>query len=168
MVVLRSLILAAALAAAGAAQAHVTLPPEDVAAGSYKPLRFQVGHGCGDKATTALRIEMPAGVSAARPQPKPGWTLDIARSGDTVTAITWRGSLPGDQFDEFLVLVHLPDSEGLLYFPAAQTCGGETVRWDEPQAKDDPAPKRPAPRITVMPRAGPSPAAAPAEHHHQD
>lgn len=168
MVVLRTLILAAALGLAGAAQAHVVLPADGAEAGSYKPLRFQVGHGCGDKATTALRIEIPAGVSSARPQPKPGWTLNIARSGDTVTAITWRGELPGDQFDEFLIMVHLPDTAGVVYFPAAQTCGAETVRWDEPQTPGAAAPKQPAPRIYLSPRSAPAsaPAADAAPHHH--
>lgn len=176
MVVLRSstlkaVVLAAALGSAGTAQAHVSLQPHTGAGGRYVALRFQAGHGCGDKATTALRIEIPPGVGAARPQPKPGWKLEVAKAGDAVTAITWRGRLPADQFDEFLMLVRLPDHDGLLYFPAQQTCGRETVRWDEPQVgARGPAPKRPAPRIYVIPRQGTGPLAIPPvePHHHQD
>lgn len=171
MVVLRSLIGLFALGTAGAAQAHVSLQPDTGAGGRYVALRFQAGHGCGDKPTTALRIEIPPDVKTARPQPKPGWTLETTKSGDAVTAITWRGRLPADQFDEFLTLVHLPDRDGLLYFPVAQTCGSQTVRWDEPQVgARGPAPKRPAPRIYVIPRQGTGPIAVPpAEpHRHED
>jgi uncharacterized protein YcnI len=172
MVVLRAVAAVAALAAAGAAEAHVSVSPDTGVGGAYTPLRFQVGHGCDGKATTALRLEMPPGLTVARPQPKPGWRLQIERAGDAVTAITWRGRLPADQFDEFLVLVRLPDRPGLVHFPAAQSCGGDTVRWDQPASPDAPPSKRPAPRIYITPTGPSGPVAAPpgvaAPHHHQD
>lgn len=124
MVVLRTLALAAGLAVASAAHAHVTIQPATAPVGAYQVLRFGVGHGCGDiSATTALRVEIPAGVTVARPQPKPGWTLEIERAGAAVTAVVWRGVLPADQFDEFVVLTKLPDAAGPLAFPAIQKIG---------------------------------------------
>lgn len=151
MVVLRSLALAAALAAATAASAHVSVQPASAAAESYQVLRFGVGHGCDGKATTALRIEIPAGVSVARPQSRPGWRLRIERDpGDTVTAIAWQGELPADHFEEFVVLTKLPTGEGPLAFPATQTCGASEVRWGDTRA---PA-KRPAPLLNLTPGGG--------------
>ena len=71
---------------------------------------------------------MPAGVATARPQPKAGWTLSIEHDATgMVTAVSWAGRLPGDQFDDFAVLVRLPSTPGVTYFPAEQVAV-ETVR----------------------------------------
>lgn len=155
MVVLRSLAIGLGLAAAaGGALAHVTVQPATAQAGAYQVLRFGVGHGCGDKAaTTALRIEIPPGVSVARPQPKPGWTLEIVRAGAAVSAIVWRGVLPPDQFDEFVLLTKLPDTAGPLPFPAIQQCGADETRWTETPPPGAPRSLRPAPTLTLLPAA---------------
>lgn len=150
MVVLRSMTVAAILVGATTAQAHVTVQPTAAPAGAYQVLRFGVGHGCGDTAaTTALRVEIPAGVTVSRPQPKPGWALEIERSGATVTAIVWRGGLPPDQFDEFVILTQLPKSAGPLAFPAIQTCGGTENRWVETSPPGGPRSQRPAPVLNI-------------------
>lgn len=156
MVVLKNLCLAAALSAAGAAQAHVSVQPTEATAGSYQVLRFGVGHGCDGKATRALRIEIPNGVSAARPQPKPGWTLSVERSPDgATTAIIWTGALAADEFEEFLILTRLPASAGALPFPAIQRCDGSELRWVEIAPSGGPRPARPAPVVNLRPGAAP-------------
>lgn len=154
MVVLRPLVLAAALGVAAPALAHVTVQPATAPVGAYQVLRFGIGHGCGDKAaTTALRMEIPTGVSVARPQPKPGWKLEIVRSDGAVSAIVWRGRLAPDQFDEFVVLTKLPAAAGPLAFPAIQSCGAEENRWIETPPPGAPRPKFPAPLVTLTPAA---------------
>lgn len=163
-VLTRALMAAAIIGWAGAAQAHVSADPAMAEAGAYQVVRFRVGHGCDDsQATTGLRIEIPPGVAAARPQPKTGWSLEI-ESGQgpdgksAVRAITWRGRLPADQFDEFAVLFHLPATSGPLYFPAVQTCGPQENRWTEipdPGGSRPPS-SRPAPVLHLMPAAAPS------------
>jgi uncharacterized protein YcnI len=143
---------------ASAAQAHVSADPREAAAGGYQAVRFRVGHGCHETAaTTALRIQMPPGLQAARPQPKPGWTLSIEHGpGGAVTAVVWRGLLPADQFDEFAVLMHLPDAAGPLYFPTTQTCGAETEQWTQiPSPDGGPRPSRPAPALRLTPASPP-------------
>jgi uncharacterized protein YcnI len=163
---IRSLGAAALLAAlAGPALAHVAADPGQAPAGAYQKVAFRIGHGCGKTATTALRLEIPAGVASARPQPKPGWTLEIEKpqGEDRITAVTWRGALPADQFDDFALLVKLPAEAATLYFPAVQTCGEEEEQWTEvPDAEDDPATlKHPAPALRVLPAA-----AGDMSHHH--
>lgn len=154
MVVLRSLAFLTILSVAAPALAHVTVQPAAATPGAYQVLRFGVGHGCGDKAaTTALRIEIPAGVSVARPQPKPGWKLEIVRAGEIVSAVVWRGALLPDQFDEFVILTKLPTDGGPLAFPAIQACGAEENRWIETQSPGGPRPKFPAPTVTLIPAA---------------
>jgi uncharacterized protein YcnI len=168
MVVLRYAAAAAALAWGGGAQAHVSLTPPSAPAGAYQVLRFGVGHGCDGKATTGLRIEIPAGVTVARPQPKPGWSLRIERGQDQggVGAISWSGELPAQEFDEFLMLVKLPANAGPLAFPATQACGAETVRWTDAAAPGGPRPEHPAPSLVLTPAAS-SPEGG-HEHRHQD
>jgi len=120
------------LASLAPAQAHVVIAPAEAPAGGFQVLRFSVGHGCSGKATTAITLQVPASVTSVHPQPKPGWTLSMEHpkdAPDRVSAVTWRGALPADEFDEFLLEVHLPAEPGRLAFPAIQTCGAETVRW---------------------------------------
>jgi uncharacterized protein YcnI len=161
---LRSFVPAALLLLTAAPTlAHVAAEPRQAPAGAYQVIAFRVGHGCGKSATTALRIELPAGLASARPQPKPGWTLKIERDGDQPTAIVWTGNLLGDQFDEFAILTKLPDQPGPLYFPAIQTCGDDEAAWNQiPDPGDAPASlDHPAPSLLVTPPTG-----AAETHHH--
>ncbi|MFN3512780.1 MAG: YcnI family protein [Phenylobacterium sp.] len=144
-------------AAAAPAAAHVVADPAEGPAAGYQAVRFRVGHGCGQAATTMLRIEIPPEIATARPQPKPGWRLETARAGDRISAVAWHGELPGDQFDEFAVLFKLPAQAGPLRLAVIQTCGTEEVRWDQ-TSTDGPPPKYPAPNFQVLPAAG---------HNHQ-
>ena len=158
---------ALALAAAGAAQAHIVLSPDHAPAGGYYAVAFRVSHGCDGSPTTALRVEVPAAVLTAKPQPKPGWTLQIERESlatpvkgeggraitQRVKAITWTGRLPDDEFDTFGITVKLPAGAAPLYFPAVQTCEAGATRWT-----DIPAPGQawhavphPAPVLTPEP-----------------
>jgi uncharacterized protein YcnI len=149
---------------AGAAQAHIGADPGEAAAGGYQPVRFRVGHGCSEaEATTALRIAVPPSVVSVKAQPKPGWTLAFERDPKTpgkIAAVTWRGRLAPDEFDEFALFLHLPPEAGTLYFPAVQTCGASVVRWDEiPAGGESARPAHPAPALRLVPAASP-------EHHH--
>jgi hypothetical protein len=126
----RIALIALIAATPGAALAHVTATPNTVEAGSRPQVSFRVGHGCEGAATTALRIEIPAGVEEARPRPVAGWKLEIAKDKDGhATAVTWRGKLPDDQFDAFEISFRAPDKEGKLTFAALQTCGAKHAEW---------------------------------------
>ncbi|RAK67207.1 YcnI family protein [Phenylobacterium kunshanense] len=156
MDLLRPIAFALATFTAGATQAHVSIQPTTAAPGAYQVLRFGVGHGCSGDATTAVTIRIPPGTLAARPQPKPGWTLEVDREGDVVRAIRWRGGpLPADQFEEFVMLVHLPERAGPLAFPALQTCGARDTLWGEPTPPGGPRPRQPAPVVTLIPAPPP-------------
>jgi uncharacterized protein YcnI len=160
------------LALAGTAQAHVTVDPKAAPAGGFQVVRFRVGHGCHDTATTTgLSIQLPPGVAAVRPQPKAGWTLTIDRSSPrNVTAVTWRGQLPPDQFDEFAIYLRLPATAETLYFPTAQSCGDELESWTEipSPGQDSHALRRPAPALQLTPAGSPAsqPSPSPDDGHH--
>jgi uncharacterized protein YcnI len=162
---------AAAALIASPAAAHIVFAEPAAEAGSYYAGFLRVGHGCGDAATVSLRVEIPPSILTARPQPKPGWSLKIERSklpqpvagegGSTlierVSAITWTGNLPPDQFDQFGLMLKVPDEAGPLYFPTVQTCTRGKNAWTAIPA--DPAKwhdlDRPAPILLVgEPRDG--------------
>ena len=149
------------LAVSPPAFAHIVLAEPHAAPGSHYAAFFRVGHGCDGQATTALRIEIPVNVTDARPQPKAGWTLTVERAPlpkpitvkgkeirERVAAVTWRGHLGDDEFDQFGLLVHLPDAVGTLYFPVVQICEKSEMRWtDIPVEGQDAA--HPAPALDI-------------------
>jgi hypothetical protein len=137
-------IVNVALALASNASAHIVFADAEAAPNTYHAGFLRVSHGCGGSPTRSIRVEIPDGVNLARPQPKPGWTITVERAPlpasipseggaitERVTAITWSGELPADQFDQFGLLVRLPNHAGPLYFPVTQTCAEGVQRWSE-------------------------------------
>jgi uncharacterized protein YcnI len=163
------------LAVANSAAAHVTLADPQASPGAYYTSAFKVTHGCAGSATTALRVEIPAPIVVAKPQPKPGWTIEIEREPlatplkgeggkmltQRVKAITWRGGpLPDDEWDQFGVMAKLPDAPGKLYFPTVQSCQMGEERWVEvPAPGESGRLAHPAPALTISPKAAPDPMA---------
>lgn len=151
------------------ARAHVVADPNEGKAKESVRAAFRVTHGCKGSPTVSVSIRMPEDVVSAKPMPKPGWTVEIKTRqldqpiaglhGTTiknaVTEITWQGGkLENAQYDEFVVLVSLPDRPGAtLYFPTVQTCEKGANNWLQipaaGQSWHDLA--EPAPFITVKP-----------------
>jgi uncharacterized protein YcnI len=115
---------------ASSASAHmgVELRGSTPTAGSSSTILFRPGHGCDGDATNALSIEIPAGVTGVKAQPKAGWKLSTSNNGNT---ITWSGgNLPDDQIDEFGIRMTWPKAAAgsaaqRYYFKAVQTCNAE-------------------------------------------
>lgn len=138
---------ALALTIALPAMSHVTADPALAEPGSYFRTALRVSHGCGSSATTAIQVAIPDGVVSVRPQAKPGWQVAIetrklaqpvdighGRKTDTlVSAVRWSGSkLPNEQFDEFGLVMKLPDQPGAqLWLPVVQTCESGELRWEQ-------------------------------------
>jgi periplasmic copper chaperone A len=162
------------LALATSASAHVTLATSEAPiAGSYKAL-FQVGHGCEGSPTVKIRVQIPEGVIAVKPQPKPGWQVETVKGkyattydyygtkmDEGVKEVVWSGGkLPDDWYDEFLLRGYLTDSlkpGTILYFPVVQECEKGVDRWIEIPAEGKVADdyETPAPGVRLLPkRAG--------------
>lgn len=168
---IRAALAAAAIAVPACAQAHATLEVQEAMADSWYKARMGIGHGCAGSPTVAVRIRIPDGILSAKPQPKPGWTLEIVRTKldapvaaahgkavtERVSEVRWTGGrLADDNFDEFLVQVRLPDRPGeTLYFPTVQQCETGVHRWIEIPAAGKSAGdyKEPAPRLRLLPAA---------------
>lgn len=170
---------AAALLLNSAAQAHVVFAQTEAAPNSYYAGFLRVSHGCGASPTRSVRVEIPEGINIARPQPKPGWRLRIERAPlatpirseggheitARVTAITWIGDLPADQFEQFGIMMRLPDQTGPIYFPVIQTCASGAQRWEQipPEGAAWGSAPYPAPVLTLI--ASPTAEDDHAHHH---
>lgn len=146
-------VAGAALCWSAAASAHVVLEVREAPAGSYYKATFRVGHGCKGSPTTQIKVTLPGGVNTAKPQPKAGWTYAAVKGpvaadphaghaghGDhgpapteRTAVATWTGGpLADDQYDEFVLMLKLPDApETTLYFPVEQVCVEGVNRWVE-------------------------------------
>mgnify|MGYP001168241026 FL=1 len=138
--------------------------------GSYFKAVMWVPHGCDGDATDTVRVRIPEGMIAVKLKLKSGWdvetiigtyqnTYDLHGRAVTegVVELIWRGSLPGDWFDEFVFLGKISDSVPVgtpLYFPTTQRCKAARIDWievpDTDQDRHDL--KRPAPVLNIGPK----------------
>lgn len=149
--------------------AHITLETGEAKVGTNYKAVLRVPHGCDGKATTAVRVQIPEGVIAAKPMPKVGWKLETVKGkyaksydlygtpvSEGVKEIIWSGGeLPDEFYDEFVFRAMLTDSltaGDALHFPVVQQCGGTAERWIEVPAKgqDPEALELPAPGLKLV------------------
>jgi uncharacterized protein YcnI len=166
----RKLVIAAtALVGSGsAAFAHIEFEVGQAKVGSHYKGVLGVPHGCDGKATTAVRVQIPEGVIAAKPMPKAGWKLETVKGkydksydlygtpvSEGVKEIDWSGGeLPDEFYDEFVFQVLLTDglkAGETIYFPVVQECGDAANRWIEIPAKgqDEESLEHPAPGLKL-------------------
>jgi uncharacterized protein YcnI len=167
---IKAAFILGAFAALTPALAHVTLDTSQAPALGYVRIAVRVPHGCDGQATTGLHVQIPEGVTAVKPQPKPGWNLDVlsARvasdgggSPPAVREVVWRaqpGHALSDAFyDEFVLRVRMPDAAGqTIWFPFIQECEGGTVgRWIERPAEGQTYQQlhRPAYPVRIQPKS---------------
>ena len=167
----RLLIALAAAVVTSPAAAHITLENRQATPASYYKAVFAVPHGCAGSPTVKIRVQIPDGVIAVKPMPKPGWSLETvkgkystsyAHHGATVTEgvkeVTWSGGkLADDNYDEFVLATYLTGTlkpNTTLYFPVVQECEQGTSRWIEIPQEGKPAhdSKSPAPGVKLLPK----------------
>lgn len=166
--------LAALMIGTGTAFAHVSLQVKEAPVGTTYKAVFQVPHGCEGKPTTVVRVQIPDGVIAVKPQPKAGWALEKVKgayaksydyygtpTGEGVKQVIWSGgNLGDDEYDEFALRVFLTTdlkAGETLHFPVVQECAdGLAERWIEVpasgQSEDDL--EFPAPGVTLLQKIG--------------
>jgi uncharacterized protein len=164
----------AALAVPAAAQAHVTLQPNQAAAGAFTVLDVRVPTERDNASTTNIDVRFPAGFAAVSYQPVAGWRVKVTTKRlatpiqtddgpitEGVSRVTWTrtkgapGIRPG-QFQDFPISVQIPGKAGdKLTFKALQTySNGEIVRWIGAPGADQPAP---VVTVTAAAQAGGAP-----------
>ncbi|WP_300295536.1 DUF1775 domain-containing protein [Ferrovibrio sp.] len=147
------------------ATAHVVADPALAEPGSYFRTALRVSHGCGSSPTTAIRVAIPEDVVSVRPQAKAGWQVAIEtrklaqpveighgqKADILVSAVSWSGGrLPNEQFDEFGLVLKLPNQPGAqLWLPVVQTCEGGETRWEQIPAAGQSAHDLPRPAALI-------------------
>jgi periplasmic copper chaperone A len=161
--VLAAVTAAAVLAAPAVAQAHVTLNPREVTAGSFTVMNVRVPNERDDAGTTKVDVRFPDGFYSVLYKKVPGWNVRVVkeqldhpvereglRITEQVSRIVWTGNpkkggivRPG-QFEEFPISTQVPQGEAgsFLTFKAYQTYrDGDRVRWTGPPEAEHPAPR---------------------------
>jgi uncharacterized protein YcnI len=164
------LLLVAVALGTAAARAHVTLEDRQAPVGSYYKAVFAVPHGCAGSATTKIRVQIPEGVIAIKPMPKPGWSVETIKGkyaaeyelhgsklSEGVKEVIWSGGkLLDDNYDEFVMATFLTPGlkpNSTLYFPVVQECEQGVSRWIEiPKEGAAGDTKSPAPGLRLTPR----------------
>lgn len=156
-----ALVVALALVVPAGADAHVTLQPEEAAAGDFTVLDVRVPNERDDAATTKVDVQFPAGFVFASYQPVAGWSVDVKMEklakpivshgeeiAEQVGQMTWtaesdEAGIQSGQFQDFPISVQIPGEAGdTLTFKAIQTYDdGEAVRWIGAAESEHPAPQ---------------------------
>jgi uncharacterized protein len=183
-----SAALLCALALPAAAQAHVSVHPNEVPTGSYATLGIRVPNESEDANTVKVAVQLPPGFIDVSPEFMPGWTpkvitaklakpvqTDDGEVTEGVKEIVWsaepKAAIPPGQFLDFPISTEIPGKAGsVLAFKTLQYySGGEVIRWI-----GGPSSEEPAPQIDVTAAGGvlqdvagsetapPSPSSAPA------
>jgi uncharacterized protein YcnI len=175
---LRGSLIALAILVASPAGAHITLENKEAAIGAAYKAVFVVPHGCGGSATIKIRVQIPEGVIAVEPVPKPGWNVEVvkgkysgaydyhgAKLSEGAKEVVWSGGRLVDHTrDQFVIDSYLTGAlkpNTTLYFPVVQECEKGINRWIEIPA--DGADhmhemhgmqegKSPAPGVKLMPK----------------
>jgi periplasmic copper chaperone A len=157
----------AVLAAPAVAEAHVTLNPREVTAGSFTVMNVRVPNERDDAGTVKVDVRFPDGFYSVLYKKVPGWKVKVVkekldqpveREGlkitEQVARIVWTGNprkggivKPG-QFEEFPISTQVPQGAAgsFLTFKAYQTYrDGERVRWS-----GGPEAEHPAPRVKLL------------------
>jgi len=140
-----------AIAVPAMASAHVTVSPDELAAGDHGVLTFAFSHGCEESPTTSLRITMPDGLASVAPTVDSDWTIDVERGDDgLVSAVTYTAVTPVPNGLRGAVSMGIgldEDSPETLAFPVVQTCETGSTEWtqlaedgEDPHSLDAPAP----------------------------
>jgi periplasmic copper chaperone A len=163
-------LLATSLLATSAALAHPSLETRQAPAGTTYKAVLRMPHGCDGSPTIKVRAQIPEGVIAVKPMPKPGWRIETVKGAyaktypyfhgpisEGVREISWTGNLSDEHFDEFVFSGYLARdlAAGTIYFPVTQQCEKGEYRWVEiPVAGQDAhALKEPAPALVILAQA---------------
>lgn len=143
MKIISTIIAAVLLIVPSFALAHVVVRPASVGVGAYQTFTIGVPTEK-DIATTEVRLVIPEGLESVRPNVKPGWTIELVKTGEghdaMVSEIIWKGGSIGADFrDDFLFSAKAPPTETKLTWKAYQTYSdGSVVSWDQdPSVAED-------------------------------
>jgi uncharacterized protein YcnI len=156
-----ALAAASALALPSAAQAHVSVHPNEVPVGSFATLGIRVPSESETANTVKVQVQVPPGFVDVSPEALPEWEVKVTKSKlakpiesddgpitEAVKQIEWtpapgaKGIEPGE-FKSFPISTEIPGKAGgTLTFKVLQTYSdGEVARWIGSPDSENPAPE---------------------------
>lgn len=154
-----ALTVAACLALAGQATAHVTVLPETIPKEQGTAITIRVPTE-GDSPTVSVDVNFPRGLSVYSFEPAPGWKVTPKRAADgRITGVRYNGgSIPAEGYRDFHVLA-VGVTDGVGTWPTVQTfANGKLKAWTGPPEKpgtpETEGAAGPAAQTTVGPVAG--------------
>jgi uncharacterized protein len=150
-----------ALIAPGAAQAHVSLHPNEVPVGSFATLDIRVPNETDNANTVKLAVQFPPGFLDVSTEYMPGWSAEVKTTKlakpvqtddgevtEQVKEIIWtghgaEGRIPPEQFLNFPISTEIPGEAGeeLTFKTLQYYDNGEVVRWIGAPDSEEPAPQ---------------------------
>ena len=117
--------------------AHVIVTPKQVGVGQEVLFNESVPNEQ-QTPVTSVKLLIPQGVTNVIPTEKANWTIATTSNNSTsnpeITSITWTGSMPVGQRDDFTFSAQVPGSPTEINWKAYQTYGdGTVVHWDQNQ-----------------------------------
>ncbi|HVV25709.1 MAG TPA: DUF1775 domain-containing protein [Candidatus Saccharimonadales bacterium] len=112
--------------------AHVVVTPNQAGVGASTLFNVSVPNEK-QVAVSSLTLDIPKGVQNVQPDALAGWDITTAAdSAGNVTAITWTGTIPVGQREDFKFKAQAPASAANLDWKAYQTyADGTVVSWDQ-------------------------------------
>jgi uncharacterized protein YcnI len=111
------------------ALSHVTVWPRDSKAGAYEKYVVRVPTE-GKVATQSVELRIPEGVILVSMGAPAGFTYELKRTGDKVTAIVWSMTIKPGEFAEFPFMARNPSTAGALRWQAIQRfVDGTSTEW---------------------------------------
>lgn len=149
-----------------AAQAHVSLHPNTLPAGSNPTIAVRVPSEETSANTVKVAVQFPPGFLDAPTQPVPGWTARVVTKklatpvttdegtvSEEVSEVIWSGGkIPPEHIQNFIFTTAVPDNDTgkTLEFKTIQTYdNGKVVHWIGPASADEPSPT-----VNVTPKGG--------------
>jgi uncharacterized protein YcnI len=155
-------VLCIALAIA-VVDAHVIVTPRESMAGAEQIYTVRVPTE-GTVSSTAVELEIPAGLHVMQVATGDGYTFDVKKDGNRIVSITWKQEIKPKEFKLYTFTAHNPQP-GALQWKAHQTfADGSTRHWIGERGT-----KEPASVTTITPKGGAAPSSKPAadpEHKH--
>ena len=151
------LVLLGGLLIVPSAEAHVSLHPNTLPAGSFPTIDIRVPSEEPTASTTQVAVQFPPGFIDVSTGYIPGWTVqkktrklakpvttDSGTVSEEISEVIWKGGkIPPDSFLNFPISTTIPDGDAgkTLAFKTVQTySNGKVVHWIGPAGADQPSP----------------------------
>ena len=122
------LIVASLLMVSAAADAHVTVSPEQSRGGATERYTIRVPTE-GQVTTVALDLEVPPDVTITGVLVNGGFTYEARREGNRIVGITWKLDIKPGEVGEFVIFARNPTSGQITWKARQRFVDGTSADW---------------------------------------